>query len=64
MTKMEQFVKAMELAMILSTELGDEGIESVQFDLTYYGTSKAVNKIRDMIYHVEANGVTHNREVA
>lgn len=64
MTKMEQFVAAMAEAMRLSTELGDEGISSINFRLTYHGTADAVKEIRDMIYSIETDGITHNKEVA
>lgn len=64
MTKMEQFVAAMAEAMRLSTELGDEGISNINFHLTYHGTAKAVQTIKEMVYDIKLDGITHNKGVA
>ncbi len=46
MTKMDQFIKAAELMFALSRELGDEGINSIDWSFTYYGTSEACKEIK------------------
>lgn len=46
MTKMDQFIKAAELMFALSRELGDDGINSIDWGFTYHGTSKACEEIK------------------
>ena len=47
MTKMDQFIKAAELMFALSRELGDEGINSIDWSFTYHGTTAACKEIKE-----------------
>lgn len=65
MDKLDQFVKAMELAFSLSRELGLCGIDRIEWDLTYSGATKATQKIKHEIEEaMKRAGLTVNEEVA
>lgn len=65
MTKMDQFVKAMELAFVLSHELGEDGINHIDWHITYHGTIKATQEIKQLIEKAMINaGCSVEREVA
>lgn len=49
MTKMDQFVAAMELAFALSRELDAEGISHIEWSITYTGTTAATQEIKNRI---------------
>lgn len=65
MTKMDQFVKAMELAFALSRELGDDGINHIDWRITYHGTTKATQEIKQLMEKAMIDaGCSVEREVA
>lgn len=65
MTKMDQFVKAMEVALALSRELKDDGIDQIVWSIGYSGTPEAKQEFKQRISKAMIDaGYPSNKEVA
>lgn len=47
MSKMDQFIAAAAQMFALARELGEEGINSIDWSFTYHGTAEACEEIQE-----------------
>lgn len=63
MTKMDQFVNAMELAFSLAREV--EGIDNINWDISYSGDTRTVQELKKRLDKaLKDSGGTLSKEVA